>query len=69
MYPNGSRVLALRRSIMYFSGDFHEFERYYLYKFKQYESSVGKAIRDKQLKEIQYAETELRDDSRQKIFT
>lgn len=51
------------------SGDFQQYESYYLYKFKQYLSSVGKYIRDQQLKEIKYAGTELRDDSRQKTFT
>ena len=37
------------------SGDFQQWEQYYLYKFKQYLSSVGKYIRDQQLKEIKYS--------------
>lgn len=46
------------------TGDFQQYESYYLYKFKQYLSSVGKYIRDQQLKDIKYAGTELRDASR-----
>lgn len=34
--------------------DFREFEQYYLYKFKQYLSSVGRAVRNRQLKEVIY---------------
>lgn len=35
--------------------DFHGgFEELYLYKFKQYESSVGRYIRNQQLKEVSY---------------
>ena len=35
--------------------DFHGgYEELYLYKFKQYQSSVGRYIRNQQLKEVKY---------------
>lgn len=34
--------------------DFRAYEQYYLYRFKQYLSSVGRATRNRQLKEVIY---------------